>query len=169
MLVGVAVEVFVGVAVEVLVGVAVEVLVGVAVEVFVGVAVEVLVGVAVGVAVSVGVLVGVAVGVSVVAPPQARVMTLESKVTAPVWAIARPFNDAPFFREMDVSARMFPTNEVVVSSVAELGTSHHTLQGSSPVTDEPGDVMSVDPDLKIQTPEPLRTRFPLSANEPRAQ
>ena len=64
---------------------------------------------------------------------------------------------------------MFPINDEFVSSVAELGTSHHTLQGSLPVTDEPGDVMSVDADLKIHTPEPLRIRFPLSPKDPRAQ
>jgi hypothetical protein len=53
-------------------------------------------------------------------------------------------------------------NEVVVSRVAELPILHHTLQGSPPVTDEPGDVMSVDTVLKIQTPDPVRVRFPLS-------
>jgi hypothetical protein len=53
-------------------------------------------------------------------------------------------------------------NEVVVSRVAELTTLHHTLHGSPPVTDEPGDVMRVAADLKIQTPEPLRARFPVS-------
>jgi hypothetical protein len=63
---------------------------------------------------------------------------------------------------MDVSARIFPMNEVIVSRVAELTTLHHTLHGSPPVTDEPGDVMSVAADLKIQTPDPLRVEFPVS-------
>ena len=61
---------------------------------------------------------------------------------------------------MSVSAKIFPMNEVVVSSVAELPTLHHTLQGSPPVTDEPGDVIRVDTVLKIQTPDPVRFRFP---------
>jgi hypothetical protein len=59
-------------------------------------------------------------------------------------------------------ARMFPMNDVVVSSVTELPILHHTLQGSPPVTDEPGEVISVDTVLKIQTPDPVRLRFPLS-------
>jgi hypothetical protein len=63
---------------------------------------------------------------------------------------------------MEVSARIFPMNEVVVSRVAELATLHHTLHGSPPVTDEPGEVMSVDADLKIQTPDPLSVKFPLN-------
>ena len=70
---------------------------------------------------------------------------------------------------MLVSARIFPMNAVVVSRVADETTLHHTLHGSPPVTDEPGDVMSVDADLKIQTPDPVRVRFPVSVKEPRAQ
>jgi hypothetical protein len=89
-------------------------------------------------------------------------IVLESSVTAPVWARARPFKVAPVFRLMDVRARIFPMKEVVVSRVAELPILHHTLQGSPPVTDEPGDVMRVDTVLKIQTPEPTRFRFPVS-------
>lgn len=59
---------------------------------------------------------------------------------------------------------------VFVSRVAELPALHHTLHGSLPVTDEPGDVMIVDGDMKIQTPDdPERVRFPVSANEPRVQ
>jgi len=167
-LVGVLVGVLDGVLVGMLVGVAVGVLVGVSVGVAVGVSVGVLVGVfvgvAVGVSVGVAVRVGVAVGVSVAAP-QTREMTLVSSVTAPVCAIARPFSVAPVFKEMDVSARMFPINVEFVSSVAELPTRHHTLQGSSPVTDEPDELMSVDADLKIQTPEPDRARSPLNMKD----
>jgi hypothetical protein len=57
-------------------------------------------------------------------------------------------------------------NEVFVPRVAELTTLHHTLQGSPPVTFEPDDVMSVEADLKIQTPDPLRVRFPVSMKAP---
>jgi hypothetical protein len=63
---------------------------------------------------------------------------------------------------MDVSAKILPINEVVVSRVAELSTRHHTLHGSPPVTDEAGDVMSVDLDQKIQTPDPLSARVLVS-------
>jgi hypothetical protein len=63
---------------------------------------------------------------------------------------------------IEVSAKIFPLNEVVVPRVAELPILHHTLQGSPPVTDEPGDVMRVDAVLKIQTPDPVRLRFPVS-------
>ena len=88
------------------------------------------------------------------------VMVLESRVTAPVCARARPFKLAPVCRLMDVRARIFPTNEVPVPSVAELTTRHHTLQGSPPTTDEPDDVVRAAADLKIQTPDPLRVSTP---------
>jgi hypothetical protein len=42
-----------------------------------------------------------------------------------------------------------PINEVVVSRVVELPILHHTLHGSPPVTDEPGDVIRDDTVLKI--------------------
>ena len=92
----------------------------------------------------------------------AVLIVLESSVTAPVWARARPFNLAPVFRPMDVSARIFPIKEVVVPRVAELPILHQTLQGSPPVTEEPGDVMSVETVLNIHTPDPTRFRFPVS-------
>jgi len=92
------------------------------------------------------------------------VIVLPSKVTV---AADRPKNRpskvAPVFIALtpfcDITV---PINEVVVSRVVELPIRHHTLQGSPPVTDEPGEVMSVDTVLKIQTPEPTRVRFPLS-------
>ena len=130
----------------------------------VGRCVEVGRGVWVGVAVAVAVDVAVAVGVAVAAGAQPAVETLLlCSVTAPVCARARPFKSAPVFRVMLVSARIFPLNEVVVSRVADEATLHHTLHGSPPVTDEPGDVISVDnTDLKIQTPDPLSVKFPVS-------
>jgi len=148
--------------------------VGVGVEI--GVAVGVFVGVNVGppgviVAVGVGVFVGVvAVGVGMVAVAVggggARqinpVMVLESNVTAPVCARARPFKLAPVCRLMDVDARIFPINEVFVPRVAELTTRHHTSQGLSPTTLAVPEVMRVDADLKIQTSvlNPLRVSVP---------
>ena len=56
------------------------------------------------------------------------VMVLLSNVTEPVCARARPFKLAPVVRVMLVSARIFPTNVVVVPSVAELPTCQNTLQ-----------------------------------------
>ena len=110
------------------------------------------------------VLVGVRVEVLATGATQ-PVMVLESNVTAPVCARARPVKVAPVCRAMDVSARIFPMNVEFVPRVAELPTLHHTLHGSPPVTDEPDDVMTVSADLKIQTPDPLRVRFPDSAKE----
>jgi hypothetical protein len=122
----------------------------------------VLIGVVVGVSVSV-VVVGVVVGVVVACVAQiGPVMVLESNVTWPVCTRARPFKLALVFMVMSVSAKIFPMSEVFESRVAELPILHHTLQGSPPVTDEPGDVMSVDTVLKIQTPDPTRVRFPVS-------
>ncbi len=88
---------------------------------------------------------------------------LSAIVTAPVCANARPLRLAPLFSVIDVSARTFPMKVVAVSRVAELPTLHHTLQGSPPVTLELGEVMTVDADLKIQTPTPERVKLPLSA------
>jgi len=97
------------------------------------------------------------------------VIVLPSNVTAPVCTIAQPFSIAPLFIPMDVRARIFPINEVVVSSVAELPTLHHTLQESLPVTEEPGEVISVDTVLKMKTPDPLRVKFPVSKKLPAEQ
>jgi hypothetical protein len=91
-------------------------------------------------------------------------MVLAFNVTVPAaCAKTRPFKIAPAFRAVvPLSAKILPINDVVVPRVAELPIRHHTLQGSPPVTDEPDDVISVDTVLKIQTPEPVRVRFPLS-------
>jgi hypothetical protein len=89
-------------------------------------------------------------------------MALLLSVTAPVWAIARPFNEAPLLKTMEVSARMFPLKAVVVSMVADETTRHQILHGSPPVIDEPGEVISDEADLNIQTPEePVRVKFPV--------
>ena len=90
------------------------------------------------------------------------VMVLACSVNVPAdSAKTRPFKVAPVFKAVvPFWAMIVPINDVVVSRVAELPIRHQTLQGSPPVTDEPGDVMMVDTVLKIQTPEPVRVRFP---------
>ena len=90
------------------------------------------------------------------------VIVLAFKVTVPAdRAKTRPFKVAPLFNAVvPFWAMIVPINDVVVPRVAELPTLHHTLQGSPPVTDEPDDVMIVETDLKIQTPVPVRVRFP---------
>jgi len=104
------------------------------------------------------------VGTVVAVPPPGThtpvVMVLSSIVTAPVCASARPFRVAPVFREMLVSARIFPIKAVFVPRVAELTTRHHTLHGSPPTTLAVPEVIRVLADLKIQTPDPLRVSVP---------
>ena len=82
------------------------------------------------------------------------VMLLVSSVTAPLRASARPIMFAPVVSVMLVSARMFPANEVVVPSVAELPTCQKTLHCDPPLiitTEEPLAVVSVLPILKMNT------------------
>lgn len=92
------------------------------------------------------------------------VMVLESNVIVPADCVKnRPFKVAPVFMALiPLSVKIFPMNEVVVSRVAELPILHHTLQGSPPVMDEPGDVIRDETVLKIQTPDPVRFKLPLS-------
>jgi len=116
-------------------------------------------GIAVGVGVGVGGGVTAAMHVSVL-------ITLLSKVTAAVWAKTRPSKVAPVSIVIAVSANTLPLNEVVEPRVTELTALHQISQALPPVTDEPGEVSIVDADLKIQTPVPLRVRFPVSMNEP---
>jgi hypothetical protein len=83
----------------------------------------------------------------------AKEMLLLSSVTAAFRASARPTRLAPFFMAMAVSARMLPTNVVLVSMVAELLTSHCTLHSLAPLmtlTVELGEVMSVLDIWKVQ-------------------
>src|SRR5688572_10509234 len=100
-------------------------------------------------------------------PDEAHVgplMVLESNVTVPAACTnRRPSKVAPVFIALTpLSAKILPMKEVVVSRVTELPILHHTLQGSPPVTEDPGDVISVETVLKIQTPEPVRFKFPLN-------
>ena len=91
----------------------------------------------------------VTVAVSVILPPTVIVVADSSvavvelhigretllvfNVTAPVCANKLPFTFAPLFRVMDVRARIFPTNVVVVPRVAELPTCQNTLQSEPPL------------------------------------
>ena len=63
----------------------------------------------------------------VIGASEHAVMLLASSVTAPVCAKARPDSVEPVITEMLVSARMLPTNLVVVPRVAELPTCQYTL------------------------------------------
>ena len=82
-------------------------------------------GVAVGVAVAGS---GVTVGVGVAVAHTVAETVFVSSVTAPFRARALPDTLAPVFMVMLVSARIFPTNVVVVPRVAELPTCQNTLQ-----------------------------------------
>lgn len=55
------------------------------------------------------------------------VMVLPSRVTAPVWAWTRPVTFAPVSSVADVRARIEPTNDVEVPSVADDPTCQKTL------------------------------------------
>ena len=93
-----------------------------------------------------------------------------SSVTAPFSARALPsVMFAPVFRVMLAYARIFPVNTVFVPRVAELPTCHHTSHGSPPTTLELGEVVSVLPALKIQTPDPVRVSVPDNEKELLAQ
>jgi hypothetical protein len=89
-------------------------------------------------------------------------MVLPINVTSAVCAKARPFKVAPSAIVIEVSAKIFPMNDAPEPRVAVLPTLHHTLQGSPPVTEAPEFIVSPDTVLKIQTPDPLRVRFPVN-------
>ena len=98
---------------------------------------------------------------------------MSSNVTAPFCAKALPQTIfAPVFRVMLVSARIFPWNEVLVPSVAELPTFQNTLH-AEPLfvirTDELLAVVSALPILKTNTelalPWALRVSAPVNPAE----
>jgi hypothetical protein len=107
-----------------------------------------------------------------VLPPSRLVQPIEkvlvSMVTAPVWAKARPhWSVAPVSSVMLVNARRVPSNDVVVSSVAELPTFQYR-PAPAPVlitlTIDPGEVISV---LGIwNTQKALRLPLPSSVRVP---
>jgi len=84
-------------------------------------------------------------------------------------ASARPVTRAPVVSVMLVNTRIFPANEVVVPTVAELPTCQNTLHGEPPLitaTDEPLAVVSVLPILRMNTapalPPALSVGIPVS-------
>ncbi|GHD84980.1 hypothetical protein GCM10010508_06910 [Streptomyces naganishii JCM 4654] len=84
----------------------------------------------------------------------ALVITLLSKVTAPLRASARPSTAALVFTVTDVRARMLPLKKEFVSRVAELPTCQNTLQACAPLTSRtllPGAVIRVEPIWKMKT------------------
>jgi hypothetical protein len=98
------------------------------------------------------------------------VIVLVSNVTAPFCAKASPhLMLALVFSVMLVSARMSPTNDVLVPSVAELPTLKNTLLPLAPLISEmlePLAVVSVLPMLMTKTefglPCPLNVRVPVN-------
>jgi len=116
--------------------------------------------------VAVGTNVSVAVGTGVAAAAQGGLeKVLLSNVTAPFCAKARPSKLAPVSMLMDADASILPINDVLVPSVAELPTRHHTLQGFPPTTLALPVVVRELADLKIQTPAPLSVSAPDNAKE----
>src|SRR5687767_2335789 len=97
------------------------------------------------------------------------VTALLSSVTAPLRARVRPVTVAPVVTVMLASARMFPANDVVVPSVAELPTCQNVLLADAPLmrtTEEALAVVSVLPILKMKTalvlPRASSVRAPVS-------
>jgi hypothetical protein len=82
-----------------------------------------------------------------------RVTVLVIRVTAP-WARARPSIVAPSSREIDVPAKMVPTNCVFCPSPAAVPTTQYTLDDIAPLTDRtcaPDAVVNEVPSVKINT------------------
>jgi hypothetical protein len=61
------------------------------------------------------------------------VMTLASRVTAPLLTSTRPVTEAPVSMVAALSARMLPSNVVPVPSVAALPTCQNTLHAEAPL------------------------------------
>jgi hypothetical protein len=90
------------------------------------------------------------------------VIVLWSRATA-AWERSLPFKVAPACILILVPERMLPTRVLFVPRMLPAETSRHqTLHGSPPVTVDAAEVVKVAADLKIQTPEPLRVKFPVS-------
>jgi hypothetical protein len=86
------------------------------------------------------------------------VIVLSSSVTAPFCASARPSKVAPVFIEIDAKARMLPTNDVVVPTVAELPTCQKTLQAWTP----PDNTTRLpEPVMRVLTAWKMKTEFAL--------
>ena len=107
--------------------------------------------VAAGVAVLLGVTLafGVAVLVGATGAQTGVVITLESKVTAPLRANIRPVMVAPVVALTEVNASTVPTNTEFVPSVAELPTSQNTLHAVAPPVSV---TMLVEPVMSVLAP-----------------
>jgi hypothetical protein len=99
------------------------------------------------------------------------VIVSSSRVTAPVWASARPSTVSSVVTVIDARARIVPWKVESVPSVAELPTCQNTLQAwASPIRttwlNEP--VVSVEPTWKMKTaagsPSASRYNVPLSSS-----
>ena len=126
----------------------------------VGAVVEVVVGT--GVVEVVVVLAVVVVVVGELAEHVGTVMVLPSRVTAPFWAWTRPVTFAPVSSVADVRARIEPTNDVEVPSVADDPTCQKTLHAWAPpsrTTELPVAVRRVLPAWKIKTAAALPPAF----------
>lgn len=105
-----------------------------------------------------------------------RVMTLWSRVTAPLRARARPSMVALVRTEIDCSAMIVPLKDVFVSSVAELPTCQKTLHAWAPLmraTVAEGPVIRVSAIWKMKTalgsPCASRVRVPVMPIGPEAK
>ena len=112
----------------------------------------------------------IAVSVGLVTVGKPLLTVLDSIVTAPFSARARPYwIVTPVFRVMLAKARMFPANAVLVPKVAELPTCQYTSPSSAlfvKTTAELLAVVSVLPIWKTKTalglPPSLSVRVPVS-------
>ena len=103
-----------------------------------------------------------AAGVLVVVAQTGPLIVLWSSVTA-AWAKARPFKVAPVCRARLVPAKILPSKVLLLPMILPAETKRHQmLQGSPPVTVEAAEVVMVEADLNIQTPEPLKVKLPVS-------
>jgi hypothetical protein len=98
------------------------------------------------------------------------VMTLLSRVTAPLRARRRPSTVVPVWAVMDVSAMVVPTKVVFVPNVAELPTCQKTLHAWAPLIRATvlfEAVMSVLADWKTKTARgsPCASRVRVPVNE----
>lgn len=109
----------------------------------------------------------VVVVVPVLAKHVGTLITLSSRVTAPLRARTRPVTVAPVFIVAELRDIIVPLMLLVVPSVTELPASQKTLQACAPfsrITLLPEAVVSVDPAWKMKTA--LASPPPLSVTDP---
>ena len=91
------------------------------------------------------------------------VTVLESIVTAPFRARVLPDTLAPVARSMLVSAKILPTNKVVVPRFAELPTFQKTLHGSAPLISTTDELLAVVRVLTVWNTQTALERPPASS------